>query len=82
VYKKPTHTDKYLHVESHYHPAQKVCNQFTCRAFTISDKEHLQTEFNHLKTALQKNGHGKKEIIKTINMQTINMQTKKTVSDA
>ena len=63
-----THTDRYLHVKSH-HPAQKqsAINSFVHRAFIISDKEHLQTEFNHLKTALQKNGHDKKDIIKTIN---------------
>jgi len=47
------------------------------RGFTISDKEHLQTEFNHLKTALQKNGHDKKDIIKTINKHA----NKTTVSD-
>ncbi|KAG5335552.1 GT2D2 protein, partial [Acromyrmex charruanus] len=32
--------------------------------FTISDKEHLQTELNHLKLTLQKNRHDKKDIIK------------------
>ena len=37
------------------------------KAFTISDKEHLQTELNHLKLAVQKNGHDKKDIMKTIN---------------
>ena len=69
MYRKPTHTDRYLHAKSH-HPAQKqsAINSFVHRAFIISDKEHLQTELNHLKTALQKNGHDKKDIIiKTIN---------------
>ena len=37
------------------------------RVFTISDKEHLQIELNHLKLALQKNGHDKKDITKIIN---------------
>ncbi|XP_018355601.1 PREDICTED: uncharacterized protein LOC108756357 [Trachymyrmex septentrionalis] len=46
-------------------------------AFIISDKEHLQTELNHLKLALQKNGHDKKDIIKTINKHT----NKITISD-
>jgi len=49
----------------------------TGRAFTISDKEHLQTEFNHLKLALQKNGHNKKDITKIINKHA----SKTTVSD-
>ncbi|XP_018311528.1 uncharacterized protein [Mycetomoellerius zeteki] len=69
VYRKPTHTDRYLHAESHHHPAQKqsAINSLVHRAFTISDKEHLQTELNHLKLTLQKNGHDKKDITKVIN---------------
>jgi len=34
---------------------------------SISDKEHLQIELNYLKLVSQKNGHNKKDIIKTIN---------------
>jgi len=43
VYRKPTHTDRYLHAESHYHPSQKqsAINSLVHRAFIISDKEHL-----------------------------------------
>jgi len=43
VYRKPTHTDRYLHAESHHHLAQKqsAINSLVHRAFTISDKEHL-----------------------------------------
>jgi len=54
VYRKPTHTDRYLHAESHHHPAQKqsAINSLVHRAFTISDNEHLQTEHNHLKQVL------------------------------
>ena len=44
------------------------------RTFTISDKEHLQTELN---LALQKNGHNKKDIIKIINKHA----NKTTISD-
>ena len=79
MYRKPTHTDKNLHAESHHHPSQKqsAINSLVHRAFTISDKEHLQTELNHLKLALQKNGHDKKDIIKTINKHA----NKTTVSD-
>jgi len=68
VYGKLTHTDRYLHAESHHHPAQKqsAINSLVHRAFTISDKKHLQTEFNHLKQALQKNGYDQKDINKII----------------
>jgi len=53
---EPTHTDRY-HAELH-HAAQKqsTINSLVHRAFIISDKEYLQTELNHLKLALQKNG--------------------------
>ncbi|KAG5313940.1 MOS1T transposase, partial [Pseudoatta argentina] len=62
-------TDRYLHAESHHFLVQKqsAINSLVHRALTISDKEHLQTELNHLKLAIQKNGHDKKDIIKTIN---------------
>ena len=45
---KNQHTDRYLQTESH-HSAQKqsAINSLVHRTFTISDKEHLQTELNH-----------------------------------
>lgn len=69
IYRKPTHTDRYLHAKSHDHPIQKqsAINSLVYRALTISDKEHLQTELNHLKLTLQQNGHDKKDINKIIN---------------
>jgi len=72
VYRKSTHTDRYLHDESHHHLAQKqsAINSRVHRAFTISDKEYLQTELNHLKQALQKNGHDKTNINKIISKHT------------
>jgi len=71
MYKKPTHTNKYLHAESHHHLAKKqsAINSLVHRAFTTCDREHLQTKLNHLKQALQKNGHDKKHINKIINNQ-------------
>jgi len=40
VYRKSTHTDRYLHAESNHHAAQKqfTINSLVHRAFTISDK--------------------------------------------
>jgi len=68
VYRKSTHTNRYLHAESHHHPAQKqsAINSLVHRVFIISEKKTF-TELNHLKIALQKNGHNKKDIIKIIN---------------
>jgi len=54
---------------THHHPAQSVINSLVHRAFTISDKEHLQTELNHSE-ALQKNEHDKKDINKIISKHT------------
>ena len=43
VYRKKTHTDKYLHVESHYHPSQKISILHTLakRVVRVSDEDHL-----------------------------------------
>jgi len=56
-----------------HHPAQKqsAINSLVHRAFTISDKEHLQTELNYLKQVLQKNGYNKKDINKIISKHTV-----------
>ncbi|XP_018343101.1 PREDICTED: uncharacterized protein LOC108749083 [Trachymyrmex septentrionalis] len=70
-------TSKKPEVWFHYVDDTFVIRQSRTPAFTISDKEHLQTELNHLKLALQKNGHDKKDIIKTINKHA----NKTTVSD-
>jgi len=42
--------DRYLHAESYRHPAQKqsAINSLVHRAFTISDKEDLQTELSKI----------------------------------
>jgi hypothetical protein len=50
VYKKPTHTEKYLHVNSHHFPSPKleVINTLVTRALRISDKEHVEQELDHL----------------------------------
>jgi len=41
MHRESTHTDKYLHAESHYPPQkQSAINSLVHRAF-ISDKEHL-----------------------------------------
>ena len=50
VYRKKTHTDRYLHVDSPHFPPQKigVINTLVTRALRISDKEHIKEEIDHL----------------------------------
>ncbi|XP_020295119.1 uncharacterized protein LOC109860447 [Pseudomyrmex gracilis] len=59
IYRKPTHTNRYLHAASHHHPAQKqaVINSLIYRAFTICDKDSIQNELKELKNTLQHNGY-------------------------
>ena len=64
VYHKKTHTDRYLHAESHPHPSQKggILNTLATRAVRISDTEHLKEELAHLSRVLQENGYKIKDI--------------------
>ena len=50
VYRKKTHTDRYLHAKSHHYPPQKtsVINTMVVRAKRISNKAHLKQEIDHL----------------------------------
>ena len=64
VYRKPTHTDRYLHKHSNHHPRQKtgIIKTLTERALRICEPEKLTEELNHLEEALKKNGYTSKEI--------------------
>jgi len=64
-----TYTDSYLHAESHSAQRQSAINLLVHITFTISDKEYLEAELNHLKQILQKNGHDKRDINKIISKQ-------------
>jgi hypothetical protein len=59
VYRKPTHTDKYLNFQSYHHLSQKisVIDSLVYRAIRICDDEFLQEELNHIKTCLMKNNY-------------------------
>jgi hypothetical protein len=64
VYRKPTHTDRYLHATSHHDPRQKtsVMRTLIHRARTVSEQDALGDELQHLRQALAKNGYNTAEI--------------------
>ncbi|XP_011858392.1 PREDICTED: uncharacterized protein LOC105555949, partial [Vollenhovia emeryi] len=64
VYRKPTHTDRYLHANSHHHPAQKnsVISSLVHRALSISEPAALNGELNHLHRTLTRNGYSSRNI--------------------
>ena len=56
VYRKPTHTDQYLHWDSNHHitAKQSVFNTLVDRAMVLSSsQDRLDKELQHIKTALQ-----------------------------
>ncbi|XP_011858605.1 PREDICTED: uncharacterized protein LOC105556144 [Vollenhovia emeryi] len=72
VYRKPTQTDRYLHANSHHHPAQKnsVISSLVHRALSISEPAALNGELNHLHRTLTRNGYSSRNINRTINKLT------------
>ena len=64
MYRKPTHTDRYLHYNSFHHPSIKnsVCKTLINRAKTICEVENIEGELEHLRSVLKMNGHPKKFI--------------------
>ncbi|XP_046397729.1 uncharacterized protein LOC124164448 [Ischnura elegans] len=66
IYRKPTHTDRYLNAYSHHHPSQKASLVATLlhRAYKLSDAESLAKEKEHLMTTLKRNGYNGEMILK------------------
>nr|XP_060617816.1 uncharacterized protein LOC132767173 [Anolis sagrei ordinatus] len=64
VYRKPTHTNRYLHKNSNHHPSQKrsTIKALADRAKRICEPHLLQDELNHLNWALQANGYSTSDI--------------------
>ncbi|CAG9569803.1 unnamed protein product [Danaus chrysippus] len=54
VYRKPTHTDRYLNGKSHHHPVQlaTVGKSLLQRAQHLCDADHLEAELQHVRRAL------------------------------
>ncbi|XP_071453563.1 uncharacterized protein [Hetaerina americana] len=59
VYRKPKHTDRYLHATSNHHPQQKagVIKTLFSRAERVSDAESLPAEKKHLNRAMRNNAY-------------------------
>ncbi|XP_026496530.1 uncharacterized protein LOC113401036 [Vanessa tameamea] len=59
VYRKTTHTDRYLHANSHHHPRHlnAVVTSLTNRANDLCDEDHIQSELAHVEKVLQRNGY-------------------------
>ena len=66
VYRKPTHTNRYLHADSHHFPGQKkgVLNTLITRSRRLADKEHIAEELRLLREVFLNNGFNKREIRK------------------
>ena len=64
VYRKPTHTDRYLHYNSFHHPSIKssVCKTLINRAKTICEVDNIEGELELLRSVLKMNGYPKKFI--------------------
>jgi hypothetical protein len=71
VFRKKTHTDSYLHVNSHHHPSQKMGVLYTLarRATRISDDEHIEQEINHLTKVFKNIGYMDKDIKKVMKIE-------------
>ena len=68
VYRKPTHTDRYIHFSSHHHP-RVINGTVLClknRANNICTKDKTK-EFEHLEKVFRQNGYPKKMIQRALN---------------
>ena len=68
VYRKPTHTNRYLHKQSNHHPSQKraVLKTLVDRARRICEPRYLDDELRHLELALQANGYSVGEVRRAV----------------
>ena len=59
VYRKPTHTDRYLNYRSYHHPSvlRSINKTLVKRAHEVSDQTHLQGELEHIRHVLKCNNY-------------------------
>ena len=77
VYRKPTHTNLYLHQKSHHHPANKhsVLSSLVHRATTLCDQESLAPELTFLTHVFQHNGYSHQQIQRAMKPATRTIKT-------
>ena len=72
VYRKPAHTDRYLHFSSHHHPRVKagiaLCLRDRAEKTCGAGSSVLQEEKEHLKGVLQANGYPSKVAARHVHM--------------
>ncbi|XP_013133489.1 PREDICTED: uncharacterized protein LOC106099477 [Papilio polytes] len=69
VYRKPTHTDRYLRADSHHHPSHlsSVPRTLINRALRLCDPQFLKSELTHVRQVLQCNGYKWKPSLRLAN---------------
>ena len=75
VYRKPTHTEQYLHYRSHHQTSCKdsIVSSLLNRAYSIiTNKDDLHKENTRIKQVLKENGYQKSIISKTFKRITNN----------
>jgi len=78
VYQKPTHTNLYLHQNSHHHPANKqlVLSSLTLRAKALCDQDSLAQELEFLTTVFKENGYSHQKIQQAMKLATRTAKSK------
>ena len=64
VYRKKTHTDRYINYSSHHHPNTKsgVISCLRVRAQRVCDIDQLEQEMEHLEEAFKRNEYPERVI--------------------
>ena len=83
VFRKKTHTEQYLHVDSHHFLAQKlgVLNTLSTRALRVFYDNHLNEEKTHLLNVFFNNGYSRHQCTKAFLRAEKGPSTKKDTKD-
>lgn len=69
VFRKSTHTDRYLKADSHHHPAHlsSVPRALINRALRLCDAQFLESELTHIRKVLESNGYSWRQSFRLVN---------------